>query len=122
MRSFPGFSAAADEAGISRIFGGIHFPSANIAGQASAFGLGTLVFNRFLTPLNATEFTLARVVPDGFAIEVSVNIGTTYRIQASSDLESWELLATISAGSPTISFLDPNAPAGKRFYRLVEVQ
>ncbi|MCB1099721.1 MAG: vanadium-dependent haloperoxidase [Verrucomicrobiae bacterium] len=120
-RSYPGFSAAADEAGISRIFGGIHFPSANIAGQASAYGLGTLVFNRFLTPLNATEFTLARVVPDGFAIEANVSIGTTYRVQASSDLENWELLATISAGSPTISFVDTNAPAGKRYYKLVVV-
>jgi len=119
MRSYSGFGAAADEAGISRIFGGIHFASGNIAGQASAFGLGTLVANRFLTPLDATEFTLARFTPDGFAIEAKVNIGTTYRVEASSDLESWELLATITAGSPTISFVDTNAPAGKRYYKLV---
>ncbi|MDA0812186.1 MAG: vanadium-dependent haloperoxidase, partial [Verrucomicrobia bacterium] len=118
MRSFPGFTAAADEAGVSRIFGGIHFASGNIAGQASAFSLGTFVVERFLTALDATEFTLARLTPDGFAIEAQVTSGTTYQVEASDDLASWSLLATITAGRPTISFLDVNAPAGKRDYRL----
>ncbi len=120
-RSYPRFSAAADEAGVSRIFGGIHFASGNIAGQASAFSLGTFVFERFLTPLNATEFTLARFTPDGFAIEATVTSGVTYRVEASNDLASWALLTTIAAGIPRISFVDVNAPAGKRYYRLVPV-
>lgn len=32
VRKFPSFVAAADEAGLSRIYGGIHYPSANVEG------------------------------------------------------------------------------------------
>lgn len=120
-RHYTTFSAAADEAGISRVFGGIHYPSGNIAGQTSAFQLGTLVVNRFLTPLNALKFTLVRMASDGLETVATVQIGKTYRVEASSDLESWELIATITAGTPTLSFTDTNAPSGKRYYRLVEV-
>ncbi|MEJ6579837.1 MAG: vanadium-dependent haloperoxidase [Akkermansiaceae bacterium] len=121
LRSYPGFSAAADEAGVSRIYVGIHFASGTIAGQSSAFGLGTLVANNFLAPLSDTEFSLVRHSPDGLQLEVQVTNGATYRVEASSDMQSWETLTTITAGSSTISFLDANAPAGKRFYRLVEL-
>ncbi len=49
-RSFNSFSGAADEAGISRIYGGIHFPSANEDGLASGRALGAYVLGNFLLP------------------------------------------------------------------------
>ena len=49
-RSFHSFSEAAAEAGISRIFGGIHFMSANQQGLASGARLGTYVSENFLKP------------------------------------------------------------------------
>ncbi len=48
VRSFSSFSAAAQEAGISRIYGGIHFLSANEAGLASGAELGAWVVASFL--------------------------------------------------------------------------
>lgn len=51
VRSFTGFSAAADEIGMSRIFGGIHFPSANYWGQAQGRAIGQYVCANFLRPL-----------------------------------------------------------------------
>lgn len=48
VRSFSSFSAAAQEAGISRIYGGIHFQSANEAGLASGGALGDYVSANFL--------------------------------------------------------------------------
>lgn len=48
-RSFKSFSAAADEAGISRIYGGIHFNSANRDGLAAGRALGNYVFGNFLS-------------------------------------------------------------------------
>ena len=51
VRSFPGFSAAADEVGMSRVFGGIHFPSANYWGQAQGRMIAEHVFENFLRPL-----------------------------------------------------------------------
>jgi hypothetical protein len=50
VRSFPGFSAAADEVGVSRVFGGIHFPSANFWGQAQGRAIGEYVMENFLQP------------------------------------------------------------------------
>ena len=48
VRSFSSFSAAAREAGISRIYGGIHFLSANEAGLSSGSQLGAYVSENFL--------------------------------------------------------------------------
>ena len=50
VRSFNSFSQAAEEAGMSRIYGGIHFMSANLNGLASGAGLGGYVAKNFLLP------------------------------------------------------------------------
>ena len=42
-RAFPDFTAAADEAGRSRIYGGIHYEFDNAAGLASGRGVGEFV-------------------------------------------------------------------------------
>ena len=47
-RSFASFSQAADEAGISRIYGGIHFQFSNLDGLASGRELGAYVFDNYL--------------------------------------------------------------------------
>jgi hypothetical protein len=49
-RSFPGFSAAADEAALSRLYGGIHFRSANADGLAAGIEIGEWASARFLRP------------------------------------------------------------------------
>jgi hypothetical protein len=50
-RSFTSFAEAADEAGQSRVIGGIHFQFANQDGLASGRALGTYVINGFLKAL-----------------------------------------------------------------------
>jgi membrane-associated phospholipid phosphatase len=62
-RSFKSFWEAAAEAGISRIFGGIHFMSANQQGLFCGACLGGYVMDNFLeecriTPIGNTERTL----------------------------------------------------------------
>ncbi len=47
VRAFDSFTEAADEAGISRIYGGIHFQSANEDGLASGRALGNYVIKNF---------------------------------------------------------------------------
>jgi hypothetical protein len=49
-RSFTGFSAAADEAALSRLYGGIHFRSANADGLGAGIEIGTWASLRFLRP------------------------------------------------------------------------
>lgn len=50
-RSFLSFSDAADEAGMSRIYGGIHFQFSNEQGLTAGRDLGQYVFANFLTPV-----------------------------------------------------------------------
>jgi hypothetical protein len=52
-RCFTKFSQAAKEAGISRIYGGIHFDADNLDGQAIGKAVGEYVFNNFLRPLSS---------------------------------------------------------------------
>jgi hypothetical protein len=47
VRHFDSFNAAADEAGISRIYGGIHFPTGNEGGKALGRCIGEKVIERF---------------------------------------------------------------------------
>jgi hypothetical protein len=47
VRHFDSFNAAADEAGISRIYGGIHFPTGNTGGKALGRCIGEKVIERF---------------------------------------------------------------------------
>jgi PAP2 superfamily/Bacterial Ig-like domain len=47
-RQFTSFSQAADEAGMSRIYGGIHYMSANLAGLDAGRKLGSYVVNNFV--------------------------------------------------------------------------
>jgi len=50
-RTFDSFSQAADEAGMSRIYGGIHFSFDNLAGQQLGEDVATNVFSNYLTPV-----------------------------------------------------------------------
>ena len=47
VRRFDSFRAAAREAGMSRIYGGIHFPTGNMGGRALGECIGTKVVERF---------------------------------------------------------------------------
>lgn len=49
-RSFDSFSAAAEEAALSRVYGGIHFRSASDDGLAGGAGVGQWTFTQFLRP------------------------------------------------------------------------
>jgi hypothetical protein len=49
VRSFASFSQAAEESGASRIYGGIHFWSANVNGLASGASLAEYVLDNALT-------------------------------------------------------------------------
>ena len=50
LRRFNSFSAAAEEAAVSRLYGGIHFRSANEDGLQGGFNLGRFVVENFMLP------------------------------------------------------------------------
>jgi len=118
VRSYKSFSAAADESGVSRIYGGIHWHSANIAGQTLGFRLGTHVTSYFLAPLTAAHF--ARIQRSGETTDITLTVepNRTYQIQVSSDLETWTSLGTVHSPTSTASFRDTATQSDRlRFYR-----
>jgi len=50
FRSYESFSQAAQESGVSRIYGGIHFMSANVQGLSAGASVGDYVLLHFLVP------------------------------------------------------------------------
>jgi hypothetical protein len=81
-RSFDSFSAAAEEAGQSRIYGGIHWQYDNQLGLSTGRTLAEHVFFQFLTPVgspgtctaNATTLCLG---DDRFKVQATWNTGTS---------------------------------------------
>lgn len=64
FRHFNTISLAADESGMSRIYGGIHFMSGNIAGLKSGRQIGRYVTKKLLRPLNMRPLNSQRVDDD----------------------------------------------------------
>jgi membrane-associated phospholipid phosphatase len=54
------FTVAAEEAGLSRIYGGIHFPQANIASQQLGKKIGKVVWAKSLTLFNGSSVPSGR--------------------------------------------------------------
>jgi membrane-associated phospholipid phosphatase len=59
-RSYASFSAAAAEAAVSRLYGGIHFRSANDDGRRSGMAIGEYVFRNYLQPKSNRSRSKAR--------------------------------------------------------------
>ena len=51
-RTFSSFSAAANEAALSRLYGGIHFRSANEDGLAAGAEIGAWTVDNYMRPLH----------------------------------------------------------------------
>lgn len=119
-RRFSGPGEAADESGISRIYGGIHFPSGNIAGQAGGYLLANMIANQFLLPLTAAQFGLVQRSGDNTELTIAVEPNSNYLIQASSDLKTWMTLTTVNVPGNTATFTDENTGDNRvRFYRAI---
>jgi hypothetical protein len=118
-RSFNGFSQAADEIGRSRIYGGIHFTSANLDGQATGALLARYVLDNFLLPLDhLPQLRLIRVTPQQITLQLQGVPSRTYCLEATTDFQQWFPFATNSASRGGI-LIEDSSIAGLRmhFYR-----
>jgi membrane-associated phospholipid phosphatase len=62
-RSFAGFWAAAEEAGRSRIYGGIHYEFDNQEGLRTGRDLAEHIARRFLLPIESGDLTSRQLIP-----------------------------------------------------------
>ena len=94
-RTFTSFDAAAEEAGVSRIYGGIHFRSANQEGLATGRQIGEYIFNQYLRPVVTTGLQA------GLARDTAAQ-GLTNQDAITSDATITGAIAPSAVGSVTI--------------------
>jgi hypothetical protein len=122
FRSFESVSACADEVGLSRVYGGIHFMSANRDGKEAGGRIGAYVFNNFLLPIAALPFVqIESVEPNGCRLRVHGHIGAQCVVEASANLPNWQAVSTNRATVGGFTQVDSSfATHPIRFYRARE--
>jgi hypothetical protein len=118
-RSFATLSAAADECGISRIYGGIHFYSSNRDAKTAGSALAEYVLGNFLLPVSSLpQLNAVRVVGGDPQWLLHGSAGQRYVVEASPDLVQWLPVGTNVAGLNGISIVDPlSVSDDQRYYR-----
>ncbi len=119
-RSYSSLSGAAEEIGLSRIYGGIHFLSADLDGLATGRAIGNYVSANFLQPLPPARFLSITRSPEGqIQCQLAATGNHAFLIQASTNLLQWENLSTNTANAGMITFTNLPAPhSAARFYRV----
>ncbi|WP_217385551.1 Ig-like domain-containing protein [Dolichospermum sp. UHCC 0259] len=103
-RQFDNFTDAANEAGISRIYGGIHFNSANVEGLATGRSVGNYVLQNLLAPITETVQQLTVMPGEQLKLESQEIFGKN----ASFALESEETLPIGSLDSDGTLIFEPS--------------
>jgi len=119
-RTFHSLAACADEVGMSRIYGGIHFEFANREGKRSGAKVAHYVLANYLLPNAALPLVrLEQASPSGTRLRLHGHVGRTCVLEASSDLRAWAPVSTnVAVAGGCVVEDAPAAPA--RFYRVVE--
>jgi hypothetical protein len=121
LRSYSSPTACAAEIGMSRIYGGIHFMSANRDGKACGACVAQFVFHNFLLANN--DLPRLSVEGDNGSIKLRLNChaGKTCILESSPDLRVWSTVATrqtVVGGS--VTSLQTIQRTAARFYRIQE--
>ncbi|MFO1460955.1 MAG: vanadium-dependent haloperoxidase [Verrucomicrobiota bacterium] len=119
LRTYESVAACADEVGMSRIYGGIHFAFDNVEGKKSGGRIGDYVFANFLLPVDSLP-RLQMENPDSSTPTLRVHgfIGGETALESSTDLFHWTPVRTNTA--PVGGFavpLPPASVAGPTYYR-----
>lgn len=119
FRTFDSVSVCADEVGISRIYGGIHFAFDNVEGKKSGGRIGDYVVANFLLPVDSLpQLRIEGLDPSAPTLRVHGFIGGSATLESSTDLLHWTLVSSQSA--PVGGFAVPVPPAtdaGPTYYR-----
>lgn len=117
---------AADQAGLSRIYGGIHVEADDLPGRRLGSQAGLASVRRALdlfqgSALSKVECSVARLA-EGITLTWPCLANFQYQVQVSSSLapDDFTDLTTMQGYSgPVARFVDPDVSQGKKFYRIV---
>lgn len=121
-RTYTSFSLTAEECGQSRIYGGIHFSSANRDGQVAGQRLGCYVMDNFLLPLSELpRVRLLSAASTSTVLQLHGIFGRPYVIEYTPDFRQWFPLMTNTATWGGVVIPDAGSLTTEmRFYRAVE--
>ena len=119
-RSFDSLTACANEVGLSRIYGGIHFSFDNTEGKTSGRAVGDFVAANYLLELSdLPRLQIEERMPGITRLRAHGRLGHQLIIEKSSDLLTWNRLESGGAVSGGLLIVDEDAGfAG--FYRVYE--
>lgn len=121
-RSFKSVSACADEVGMSRIYGGIHFPFDNTSGKSSGKKIGNYVTANFLLPNERLPLLQVDGVGDRpDTLHLHGHIGSQMILETSADLIEWRPISTNAAVAGGVVVGIPATESVKRCLRLREL-
>lgn len=119
FRNFTSLAACADEVGLSRIYGGIHYPFDNEEGKRCGARIGEFVTRNFLLPNERLPLVVAEADGGTARLRLHGRAGSQVVLESSDDLGGWHDVATNSATMGGIAI--PLEVAGQaRFFRVRE--
>lgn len=120
FRTFQSLSACADEIGLSRIYGGIHFSFDNVAGKASGRLIAQHVAANFLLPNEQLPLVRIERLWDQPSVRLHGHPGAQLILESSTDFTHWHPLATNTAVMGGVAVSLQNPKAGPQFFRILE--
>ena len=121
QRSFQSLAACADEVGMSRIYGGIHFAFDDRAGKICGAKIGAYVAANFLLPNSLLPRLAIERQGANSSLRMQGHLGWAGVLEATSDLRTWQPLCTnlaVSGGCLVPISGEMAQPA--RFFRVRE--
>ncbi len=117
---------AADQAGLSRRWGGIHIPEDDYAARRVGSKVGITAYNlaeKYWTGTIQNDTinpAFGFINGGGVVVKWNTTRGMYYKVQVSSDLSHWtDLTTSTQYYDTTATVTDPTAPSGPRFYRVL---
>jgi hypothetical protein len=122
FRTYESLAACADEIGLSRIYGGIHFEFDNREGKACGKRVAEFVVANYLLPQTSLPFVrLESVTPEQALVRVHGHFGALCVLEASSDFSKWDPISKGSAPAGGTLVSDPRTGDILRFFRVREL-
>jgi hypothetical protein len=120
LRSYVSLDACADEVGMSRIYGGIHYRFDNKDGQRSGRAVANYIGDHFLLPnIQLPLLRLVGIHNGEIQWRAHGRFGDSLLVESSGNLLDWQPVATLTAipgGAPLA--LEPSGSVRAAFYRI----
>jgi hypothetical protein len=119
VRTYTSLAACTDEIGMSRIYGGIHFQSANRDGKTSGRNVARYITANYLLP-NETlpTLTLGSHLPATLLIHLHGQVGTSLILESTPDFLTWTAISTNLARSGGVHLQLETSDPSSHFFRI----